>query len=494
MDEKIFKGIYGKPTESQLDTLQRLAPQGEDVRKSLENDEEDVSKAFQTGYEVNPDNMNQASALRTEFLAPRLSQLTFGQEQMVFYNMIPKMPSASTVAQYVTFDQHGETGHSAWNNEADISNIKDPVINRGRVEMKYASHVRQLSLVSNEVQNVESPLDVLTDDAIISMAKTIEQASLYGDSSLSATGEKDGLEPDGLVKFIPEENVIDLKGENISVKVFNDAAIRIIKAYGQPDAAFMPNGVLAYLDNDVTPIQRQFLNGTNGAGNQVNIGLNVQAVTTIGGTVRLIGSNVMENDNILNENSLGDAGAPSAPTIVATPTKQDGGKFTDSDVSAGATYKAVVFADKTGSLASDEVTATLDAKDDSVDLKISFPTTNQDTPQYVAIYRKGANSGFYYLIKRIGLYNATRTNREISIEYKDVNDTMPETTDVFVGDMSPQTIRLYEFLPMFRLPLPSFNKMIQWAVVWSGALAVIAPNRWVHIKNVGYNTVYPTHN
>lgn len=493
MDTNVFKG-YGEPTDSQINMLERFAPEGEDVRKSLKQDEEPVSKAFTTGYTVDPSKMSQASALRTEFLAPRLSQLTFGQEQMVFFNMIPKMPSASTVAQYVTFEQHGETGHSSWDDEAQISKVKDPVIHRGQVQMKYASHVRQLSLVSNEVQNIESPLDVLTDDAIVSMAKTIEQAAFYGDSSLSATGEKDGLEPDGLVKYIPEENVIDLKGENISVKVFNDAAIRVIKAYGKPDAAFMPNGVLAYLDNDVAPIQRQFLNGPTGAGNQVNIGLNVQAVTTIGGTIRLVGSNVMENDNILNENALGTAGAPAAPTITAKTTKQDGGKFTDADVKGGATYKAVVFADKSGSLPSDPVTVNLDDKDNSVDLTITFPATNQDTPQYVAIYRQGANTGFDYLIKRVGLYNATSTNRETTLTFHDINDTMPETTDVFVGDMSPQTIRLYEFLPMFRLPLPSFNKMIQWSVVWSGALAVIAPNRWVRIKNVGYNNVYPTHN
>lgn len=485
MSDAIFKSKY-TPTKTQLSHLQGMAGPNEDVTKS-----------FETGTEINPANMTQAAALRTEFLAPRLSQLSFGSEQMVFFNMIPKMPASSTVAQYITFDQHGETGHTAWDTEAGISDVRDPEISRKSVIMKFASHTRQVSLVAEEVNNVESPIDVLTDDAIVSMARTIEQGSLYGDSSLSAVGEKDGLEPDGLIKWIPDENVIDLKGATIDIDSFNDAAIHILKSYGNPTAAFMPNGVLAYFNNNNKNIQRQFVNTVTGE-NQVSLGVNIKSVTTVGGDIRLVGSNVMENDNFLNTRNLGKGGAPMAPTVTAKKADGDAkvfGQFTDGDVSTGATYKVVTYADKSGSRPSAPAVVPLAKNTDTVKLTINVPNTYNDKPQYVAIYRTDVKTGQDYLIKKIGLYQAVDAEDGQSqvITFTDTNAVMPGTTDVFVGDMSPQVIRLYEFLPMFRLPLPSMNKLIQWSVVWSGGLAVLAPNRWVRITNVGYNAVTPVH-
>lgn len=74
MSDAIFKSKY-TPTKTQLRHLQGMA-----------RPDEDVAKSFETGTEINPANMNQAAALRTEFLAPRLSQLSFGSEQ--WYSLI----------------------------------------------------------------------------------------------------------------------------------------------------------------------------------------------------------------------------------------------------------------------------------------------------------------------------------------------------------------------------------------------------------------------
>lgn len=477
------------PSEDQMKALQSFAPQGVEI-----------NKAYLTGEDVNPATMTNGAALRLEFLAQRISNLTYGRDQMKFFNLISKMPSASTVAQYPTTEQHGESGHAAWDDETSLAKPSDPVLKRHLVPMKYASQTRQTTIPAAAANNISSPIAVLTDDAIVSMAKTIEQGCLYGDSTLSDTAPSNGAgagrEMDGVVKQIPASNVIDLHGADINVGDFNDAAVRITKAYGTPTHAFMPNGVLSRLNTSLAPNQRQFM--TNMASDsQVILGVNVQAVQTQAGPVQLIGSNVMENDNILNETRLGGKGAPAAPVLTATPTAEDGGAFSDTDVANGATYKAVVFADKSGSLASAEATAAI-ANDSSVTLTIDVLATYQDTPQYVSIYRKGNTTGDFYLITRQAMYQATQVSKDgrsyLELTFKDVNDDIPETTDVFVGDMSPEVIRLYEFLPMFNLPLPSTNKMIQWSVAWSGGVALLAPDRWVHLKNVGYTAVYPQYN
>lgn len=471
--------MASKPTKYQLDILQKMS-------KGV-----DVNKALTTGYDIDPETMTGGSALRTEFLAPRLTQLSYSADQMIFYNRVPKMPSSSVVAQYVTFNQHGETGHTAWNNEEDISDQKDVDITRGEVRMKYASTTRQVSLISQAVDNIQQPIQVLTDDAMVSLAKSIEQGSLYGDSDLTDGALGSGLEPNGLAKLIPESNVIDNRGEDISVKNFQDASVKIVKAYGTPTDAFMPTGVLANFNNDHGDVQRQLIGQSS---NQINLGVNIPQVTTVGGTIRLDGSNVMENDNILNESRLGGQGAPGMPNVTAKVNTNGGGKFLADEVSAGTSYKVVVYADKSGSLATDAIPVSLANTTDSVTLTINVLASFQDTPKYVAIYRKGVTSGYYYQIARIGMNQKVANGKYNTITFTDTNDNMPETVDVFVGDMSPETIRLYELLPMFRLPLPSFNKMLTWACVWSGGLALIAPHRWVRIKNVGYTPVYPNNN
>ena len=94
-------------------------------------------------------------------------------------------------------------------------------------------------------------------------------------------------------------------------------------------------------------IQRQLIGQSS---NQINLGVNIPQVTTVGGTIRLDGSNVMENDNILNESRLGGQGAPGMPNVTAKVNTKGGGKFLADEVSAGTSYKVVVYADKSGSL------------------------------------------------------------------------------------------------------------------------------------------------
>jgi hypothetical protein len=67
-----------------------------------------------------------------------------------------------------------------------------------------------------------------------------------------------------------------------------------------------------------------------------------------------------------------------------------------------------------------------------------------------------------------------------------VNDEIPETADVFVGELTPSVVHLFELLPMMRLPLAQVNASVTFAVLWYGALALRAPKKWARIKNVKY--------
>ena len=67
-----------------------------------------------------------------------------------------------------------------------------------------------------------------------------------------------------------------------------------------------------------------------------------------------------------------------------------------------------------------------------------------------------------------------------------MNQQIPETADVFVGELTPSVVHLFELLPMMRLPLAQMNASVTFAVLWYGALALRAPKKWARIKNVKY--------
>ena len=52
--------------------------------------------------------------------------------------------------------------------------------------------------------------------------------------------------------------------------------------------------------------------------------------------------------------------------------------------------------------------------------------------------------------------------------------------------MNERTIALYELMPLLRLPLAQVNASQTFTTLWYGSLALFAPKRWAHLKNVAY--------
>lgn len=453
--------------------------------------QEFISKAATTGLDINPDELAGVPALRRQFLDSRVTQLSFDNSAMKFFAALNKTRVGSTVVEYDTFDRHGEVGHSAFDTEVGLSAPSDPAISRRIVRTKSISATRSVSIIAQAVDNIAQPVQIYTDDAITSLVKTIEWASFYGDSSLTDApdqGYAQGLEFDGLAKQIDSDNVINAHGSDLTPQLLNEAALKIAKGYGTPTDVFMPLGAQANFVNQFLPNQRFFANGVNGAEAQgFTAGFNLQEFASTVGNLKLNGSAVMENDTILDEVRLGGKGAP-APATVDTPkvNKADNGAFADADL--GDLHYAVTLSADKGQSVPVKVDATLDAKDSTVSLNIKFPSTYENTPKFASIYRQDAVSGQYYLIARVG---ANKAQGGV-IAFKDANETIPGTVDVFVGELSPMTLQLFELLPMMSLPLPSQTKTLNWAVIWNGALALKAPKRWAQIHNVGYTAVKPT--
>lgn len=442
-----------------------------------------LSKTYTTGYGMTPDSQHDAAALRREYLDNEVTMLTYDSNDFTIYPLINKQQVSSTVVKYAVFNQHGRTGHSRFVREVGVASINDPNIRQKTVQMKFLSDTKQQSIAAGLVNNISDPMTVLTDDAISVIAKSIEWAIFYGDASLSnESDDQAGIEFDGLHKLIDQKtNVMDMRGESLTEAALNKAAVVVGKGYGNVTDAFMPIGVQADFTNQL--LDRQRVIQSSSANDGLVTGYAMTRMLSTRGPINLHGSTIMENDSILNEHVAPKQNAPLPPkNIVAAVNTTSGGKFRSEDLGVQS-YKVVVSSDEAESIASEEVTATVNNATDAVELTITLQPLYQAQPQFITIYRKGKETGHYFEIARVPVSKMNGSNQ---IVFNDTNEIIPETTDVFVGELSPQVISLLELLPMMRLPLAQMNATVTFTVLWYGALALYAPKKWVRMKNVKY--------
>jgi len=442
---------------------------------------EGITKSFTTGFGITPQTQTDAAALRRELLDNEVKMLAFQNTDFTIYPAIAKKQVNSTVEKYAVFNQHGRTGHSRFVREVGVASINDPNIRQKTVQMKFLSDTKQISIAAGLVNNIADPMTILTEDAISVLAKSIEWAIFYGDAALSVDPDlQAGLEFDGLHKLIDQDtNVLDLRGETLTEAVLNKAAVVIGKGYGKATDAFMPIGVLGDFSNSFLGRQYVLQPATNADG--MATGFSVTQFNSVRGPIRLHGSTIMENDNMLDETRPQQPNAPLAPQSVVAAVKTGvAGKFTN--YTGAQNYKVVVSSDEAESVASDAVAATVANATDGVELTITLQPMYSAQPQFVSVYRQGKTTGQYYLIARVPMSKATGN----VLVFTDKNEIIPETTDVFLGEMSGQVLSLLELLPMMRLPLAQMNATQTFSVLWYGALALYAPKKWVRIKNVKY--------
>lgn len=441
-----------------------------------------ISKSFTTGHGITPDSQQDAAALRREFLDDEVKMLAYDTNDFTIYPDVNKQQVNSTVVKYAVFNQHGRTGHSRFVREVGVASINDPNVRQKTVQMKFLSDTKQQSIASGLVNNISDPMTVLTEDAIAVIAKSIEWAMFYGDAALTSDDDNQaGIEFDGLHKLIDQNtNVMDLRGRTLTEADLNKAAVIVGKGYGQATDAYMPIGVQADFTNNLLDRQRALMPSQDGG---MATGFSVTEMLSTRGRIRLHGSTIMENDNVLIEDKLPQQNAPLPPQSVTAAVNADsGGQFRPEDLT-DQSYKVVVFSDEAESVASDEIVAAVSNATDAVQLTISLQPLYQAQPQFVVVYRQGPETGHYFQIARIPVNKMNESNQII---FTDKNEVIPETTDVFMGEMSPQVISLLELLPMMRLPLAQMNATVTFTVLWYGALALYAPKKWVRIKNVKY--------
>jgi len=473
----------------------KVAGKEVDVTKSInelpEAQAEILKSVLTTGYGVSPETQNDASALRVENLDDQIKNMTWSEEDFTIVRDIEREVSTSTVQKYVTFLKHGRIGSTLFQPEIGISNVNSPRLKQKQVNMKYIVDVRQQSMVSNLVRNIASPTDINLLDSMLVVTKTIEWAIFYGDADMTADGEGQGLEFDGLVKLMNQNNVLDAHGQSLTPELLNYSATVIGKYFGVATDAYMPIGVKADFSNQFLGAQRIVIPSQEGS----TFGVNADKFLSARGNIRLNGSTIMDNDSVLDTDSEVDPSAPQAPTVTAKVEADKGGVWLakDKDFSNGIKvakevgveqeYRVTLTGTSAISAPSEIVKATPANATDGVTLEIAINTIQRSIPSYASVYRKGQVTGEFYLIKRIPMSQMTDEGKLV---FTDIDERMPETADVFILERRPTVLSLLELLPTTKVNLPVITTATQFMLLWFGALKVSNPNRIVRIKNVRY--------
>lgn len=452
---------------------ENISPQAEQAVNAFLNAQEQLSKSMVTGSNFGVLDQEGAGALRRQSLANDVKTLTFGNADFTIFQDISRKPARSTVEEYTIQTGYGESGASRFVSETGIGTINDPELARKIVKMKAVSDTRQTSLMATIVNNTENPLSIQRNSALLVIAKTIEEAIFQGDADLTSMGEGQGLQFDGISKLIDQKNnVLDARGASLTEPMLNKASVVVGKGFGRATDAYMPIGVHADFVNN--QLGRQWVAQGQGS---VNSGYTVPNFASTRGNIRLHGSTILGNEKILDLYRPIRQDAPAKPIVTATVA--DGkGKFAPEDLKAQ--EYAVVVVSQAGQSQPEFVTATVAKAISEVTINVEPANLYQARPDFVEVYRKGNETGEFYLVAREGFYKAVSGK----VVVKDANENIPETESVFVGELNSQVIELLELLPAMELPLAQVNATLTFAVLWYGALALYAPKKWVEIKNV----------
>lgn len=491
---------------------------GENQRKSLNVvlEKAKVNKSMNAGYNVDPNTMTDGAALQLQSLDGLIRNTTYSSRDLTILKQLFNQSVRhvdNTVGQYNLFTAHGSSGFELFRPEIGIAEDDTPRLKRVTLHMKYVVPTRTSSFVALNTNSVENP-DLLNEqDAALAAANAIESGCWWGDSDLSSqSGESNGLEFDGLAKMIDEDNVLDNRGKGLTNSVLSQAVTTIGYGFSHATDAYMPLGVLADYSN-----LRSGHNEINMMPTQANTasGTVVSTYYGVNSAVTMHGSNLMMMSRILDEKASVKTAAPTQPTATAEVVAKQNGQFateamrkteqesayeerTEMPAEVGSTlsYKVVAVDSHGASMPSIPVTAKVANADDGVKITID-PLPGAQKPEYYAIYRReltdknkdgSDDHAKYYLITRIG---TNKANDEEQVEFTDINDTIPGTGDVFIGEMTEYSIAMYEFFPLTRYDLAITTDARSFFLFWSGALALMRPKSWVRIKNVRTNEHTP---
>jgi hypothetical protein len=441
-------------------------------------DVQQLNKALEAGYVVNPLDLEGGGAFRVESLENSLHILSYGEQHIKFWNKIPKEKAYSTVEQYGQLLSYGR-GQGAFVGEGQLPSTNDSTYARKAAFVKFLGTTREvthpMTLVNSAFGNVIARQN---QDGILWMLKQVEQSLFWGNSKLKPAGEE-GKEFDGIDRMIDPANTIDLSGTYLEEKHLNWGAQMIIQNYGTPTDVFLPFEVMAQFSQEFFPKERVIMPTANG----YQAGVVVNKFMTHGGEVDFNPDIFLTKTRPINPNASSfKAPAVGTAALNATPLTGTSGNF-GAQGSGTYTYAVTFNNDEGESIPTASFNIALASTDlaKGVQIDITNPASTSFPVDYIRIYRSEKDGSALYEVAKIPVAS---TGASAVTTYVDNGETIANTYTCFMGEMSPDVLAFKQLAPLMKMDLATLGPVIRWMILMYGVPVIYAPKKWMRFKNV----------
>lgn len=446
----------------------------------------DLAKALTIGYTVDPASLTSGFApLRAESIDQTLHIITYQDRHIRFWKDVPRTQAASTVEQFIQLTSYG-TNTEAFLPEGTSPEEDDASFYRKTVNMKYLGNLRKVTHQAT-FQKVHI-MDAIAAQNLAGaawIARTMEWALFWGDSSLAYSGE--GYEFDGMYNLVTNE--YDLENEPLTEGVFNELSQQIMDSYGSPSDMYLPFQAYSDFSKQFFPKERVAIPTAPG----YTVGTIVDNVITQAGPIKLnpaffLGQADRRCPLKVCPTSATSSSAPTAVGGVAigTGTGTTGEWNKSFPTSSAVISYRVTAANRYGESLYTTVTAACTFT--STDFTYAYPLTITNAtavvtaPEYFNIYRQDNGAGSYYWIKAVA---ASKQSASGTTSFDDYNQVMPNTYTAFFGEMSPDIVKFAQLSPLIKMDLATIEPSIRWMLLLYGALIMTAPLKWTIVRNIG---------
>lgn len=437
--------------------------------------------------------------LKVESLEGTLKSLTLSEQDIRFWQRIPKMEAYNTVEEYLRFISPG-ADRGGFVTETELPEEEDSVYQRASVLIKFLGVTKSVSLAMQMVNTGAGIGNIIqreTRNGSLWILRKANKSLAFGNSAMN-TYEWDGFYElqkgafSSLGEWQDSTAVVDLRGKRIAETNVEDAVLAIHQNFGFASLLIAPPVVTSNIAKNFyqlklfSPNTSQITNAT--------VGQKVSQIQTQHGSIDL------DSDIFLarNPGRLTTAGAtspkaPASPTAISQTAVADAAstKFTDG---AGDYYYGVAARNRYGESAVVAIsgTAITVGATQSVDLRFTDGGGAYPATGYV-IYRSkkddtagAVTATTLYPIFEVSVAQlAAGFDGGAAARVRDRNRFLPDTETAIVVQNDEQVWSFKQLAPLMKLDLALLSQARRFMVLLYGAPALYAPRKMVQFINVG---------
>lgn len=446
---------------------------------TTEQDLEQLNRAMSAGYGTDHSSYSGGAALRMESLEATLTSTTYTEKHCKIWGLIHKDKAYSTVEEYTRLTDHGnDAGGFILEGEAPEST--DATLQRMAAFVKYVGTTRSVTHQMTMVKSLADAVEVQNRSGAAWLIRQVNRALYFGNSKLGFNGAE-SAEFDGLQKQIDSGNVVNAAYTALSKDHLKSASQLVLDGYGTPDTVFcgfdswsqFSEGYLGDAQRIVTPVP----------GTGVKAGVLVDELVTQGGVVKFQPDIFLRASKAAPASATSDK-APTAPaSIAAAALTGTDGAF--ASTGAGVYKYSVTACNRFGESAptalSGAVTFTSPDLAKHVPLTITNAASITIAPEYYNVYRTEVGGSIAYLIASIPAISQAASG---TTTWNDVNDRIPRTASVFVGQNDADVLSYRQLTPLLKMDLAILGPAYRWMLLMYGVMILRAPKKWAEIKNI----------